>query len=122
MVRTSGWAATAETWAVTCAERMASVMSSPSSGDPFGRLDPQLAGQQGDLGLGARVDALAEHRPGDGPVHGAGLQDGQPEGGGHGPGHRRLPRPGRAVDGQDRVHRCPPAPPVTRSRSAPKPG
>ena len=51
-------------------------------------------------------DAPMQRQGGHGAVHGTGIEPFQPEPGRHGLGHRRLPRPGRAVDGHDRGSRA----------------
>ena len=49
-----------------------------------------------------RINAGRGHQPGDGPVHGAGIEIDQAETGGEGLGHGAFAGPGGAIDGNDR--------------------
>ena len=59
--------------------------------------------QQVRYGAGLRrIDSSRGHQPGDGPVHGAGVEVNQTEAGGKGLGHGAFAGPGGAIDGNDR--------------------
>ena len=59
--------------------------------------------QQASHGVGIGwINAGRGHQPGDGPIHGAGVEVNQAEAGGKGLGHGAFAGPGGAIDGNDR--------------------
>jgi hypothetical protein len=67
----------------------------------------EVLGQRADDVDLVRVDHPAQRREGDRPVHGPGVQVVEVEPAGEGPGHGRLPRTSRTVDGYDSHGRTP---------------
>ena len=98
----SALAATELTARVTSGPRISMVASTPSTRTPSSVTSRSTLRARAATGsASAGVDVVAERGEGDGSVHGAGVEVPQTEPFGQQPGHGRLARSGRTVDGDD---------------------